>query len=149
MFPKINLDITKEEVQENRSKENQGITYLYDFKKEDFILKNGRLVEAEGKEGVKVWIEKMLLTDEYTFNIYKEYEGDEYGTTIRKLILGKKIPRLLLHSELKRIIEEKTKQNIEIERIEDFKIEQRMATLIIYFTVILIDGESFRQEVSF
>lgn len=149
MFPQINLDIVKKENEENQEKTTQGITYLYDFKKKDFVLKDGKLVVAEGKEGVKVWIEKILLTDEFVFDIYKEGGEVEYGTTIRKLILGKKIPQLLLHSELKRIISEKMKENVEIERIEDFNLKQEMATLIISFTVILKVGESFVQEVSF
>lgn len=149
MFPQINLDIVKKENEENQEKTTQGITYLYNFKKGDFVLKDGKLVVAEGKEGVKVWIEKILLTDEFVFDIYKENGEEEYGTTIRKLILGRKIPQLLLHSELKRIISEKMKEHIEIERIENFNLKQEMATLIISFTVILKDGESFVQEVSF
>lgn len=149
MFPDIDLgEIIEEELQEEEKIE-QGITYLYDFKKGDFILKDGRLVVAEGKEGIKVWIEKLLLTEEFKFEIYKENSENEYGTTIKRLIQGKKIPQLLLQSELKRIIEEKLVEHIEIERIEDFNTKQEMATLIISFTVILKDGESFVQEVSF
>lgn len=148
MFPQTNIDIVRQENEQDKIKDKQGITYLYDFKKGDFILKDGMLIIAEGKEGVKVWIEKILLTEEFVFNIYKE-EGEEYGTTIRKLILGKKIPQLLLRSELKRIISEKMKQNIEVDRIEDFKTSQEMTTLTISFKVILKDGETFVQEVSF
>lgn len=150
MFPQTNLDIIKEENEKNKPREKQGITYLYDFKKGDFVIRDGKLVVAEGKERIKVWIEKILLTEEFVFKIYEEDANEEYGTTIRKLILGRKIPRLLLHSELKRIIEEKMDHHVEIERIEDFRIDQEMATLTIYFTVILISGESFSfgQEVA-
>lgn len=149
MFPQINLDIVKQEKEQEKIKDKQGITYLYDFKKGDFILRNGKLIKAEGKEGIKVWIEKILLTDEFKFKIYETEESEEYGTTIRKLIMGRKIPQLLLHSELKRVISEKLKQHIEIERIEDFNTKQEMATLTISFTVILKNGETFNQEVNF
>lgn len=151
MFPEVNLDIIRQQYKEqNKSRDKQGITYLYDFKKGDFILKDGKLVVAEGEKSVQIWIEKILLTEEFVFNIYQEDRNEEYGTTIRKLVLGRKIPKLLLHSELKRIISEKMKQHVEIERIEDFRIEQKMATLTIYFTVILISGENFgfEQEVA-
>lgn len=148
MFPKLDLDIAKEEIEEDIERVNQGITYLYDFKKGDFILRDGKLIKAEGKEGARVWIEKILLTDEFKFKIYETEDSEEYGTTIRKLILGRKIPQLLLHSELKRIISEKMKENVEIERIEDFELSQQIATLTISFTVILVDGTSFRQEVN-
>lgn len=148
MFPELNLDIVEEIKNESENDIKQGVTYLYDFKEGDFILKNGKPVEADGVEGVKVWIEKILLTEEFVYSIYSE-EGEEYGTTIRKLILGKKIPELLLYSELKRIISGKVKQHIEIDRIEGFEIKQELVTLFIIFTVILKNGVSFRQEVSF
>lgn len=150
MFPTLDLSLVKKEMDDNKPKENQGITYLYDFKKGDFVLRNGKPVIAEGKDRIRVWIEKILLTEEFVYEIYKKIDSNnEYGTPIRKMVLGKKVPRLLLHSELKRIITEKMKRNIEIERIEDFHIEQEIASLIIYFTVILVNGDSFRQEVSF
>ena len=44
MFPQLDLDIVKRENEENQERDNQGITYLYDFKKGDFVLKNGNLV---------------------------------------------------------------------------------------------------------
>lgn len=149
MFPELNLDNVVEEDERNQIKKEQGFTYLYDFKKGDFVIKNGRLIEIKGKEGVKVWIEKVLLTEEFVYKIYEENREEEYGTTIRKMLLGRKIPQLLLHSELKRIISEKLKQNVEIERIEDFEFKQECEIFTICFKVILKNEESFIQEVSF
>lgn len=149
MFPELNLDNVVEEDERNQIKKEQGFTYLYDFKKGDFVIKNGRLIEIKGKEGVKVWIEKVLLTEEFVYKIYGENREEEYGTTIRKMLLGRKIPQLLLHSELKRIISEKLKQNVEIERIENFEFKQEYVTFTISFKVILKNAESFVQEVKF
>lgn len=149
MFPTIDLDNVIEELKVEE-KQNQGKTFLYDFKKGDFVIKDGRLVEVEGREAIKVWIEKILRTEKFKFEIYKEDEGiDEYGISIKDLILGKKVPQFFLQSELRREIEEALKKHSEIDRIEDFRTEQELVTLKIYFTVILKNGETFNREVSF
>ncbi|WP_353096246.1 DUF2634 domain-containing protein [Tissierella praeacuta] len=149
IFPELNLDNVVKELK-NEEKKNQGKTFLFDFKKGDFVLKDGRLVEVEGKEAIKVWIEKILRTEKFKFEIYKEDENfNEYGTTIKKLIQGRKVPQFFLQSELRREIEEALKRHSEIDRIEDFRTDQEMTTLKIYFTVILKNGETFNQEVNF
>lgn len=149
MLPRLNLDSAIEEINVEEKK-NQGKTFLYDFKKGDFVIKDGRLVEVEGKEAIKVWIEKILRTEKFKFEIYKEDEGiDEYGISIKDLILGKKVPQFFLQSELRREIEQALKKHSEIDRIEDFRVEHELATLKIYFTVILKNEETFNQEVSF
>ncbi len=149
MFPTLDLDNVIEELQVEEKK-NQGKTFLYDFEKGDFVIRDGRLVEVEGKEAIKVWIEKILRTEKFKFEIYKEDEEiDEYGTTIKRLIQGRKVPQFFLQSELRREIEEALKKHSEIDRIEDFRTDQDLATLKIYFTVILKNGETFNQEVSF
>lgn len=149
MFPTLDLDNVIEELQVEEKK-NQGKTFLYDFDKGDFVIRDGRLVEVEGKEAIKVWIEKILRTEKFKFEIYKENgEIDEYGVSIKDLILGKKVPQFFLQSELKREIEQALKKHSEIDRIEDFRTEHELATLKIYFTVILKNGETFNQEVKF
>lgn len=144
MFPKLDLDLAREEIREDAEEESQGISYLYDFKKKDFVIRAGSLIEIEGAQGVRVWIEKILRTERFKFDIY-----EDYGISIENLLKGKKIPVLLLQSELKRQLVEAMSKNNEIEEIQDFKVEQEMATLYISFTVILKSGESFIQEVSF
>lgn len=145
MFPDLNLDEVVEETLEEEEK--QGITYLYDFEKGDFVLENGKLVEVEGKEAVKVWIEKILKTEEFKFDIYENDSEEEYGATIRKLILGKRLPQLLLKSELKRIVTEKLTQHSEIEDVTDFETEQKGATLTTSFTVVLKDDTELEHKV--
>lgn len=149
MFPTLDLDNVIEKM-EQEERQIQGKTFLYDFEKGDFVVKDGRLVEVSGKEAIKVWIEKILRTEKFKFEIYKKDEEiDEYGTTIKELIQGRKLPQFFLQSELRREIEEALQKHNEIERIEDFRTEQNFATLEIYFTVILKNGETFGQEVSF
>ena len=150
MFPTIDLDNVIEELKVE-GKQNQGKTFLYDFKKGDFVVRDGRLVEVAGKEATKVRLEKLLRTEKFKYKIYKTLDNeDEYGTNIKKLVLGKKLPRFFIESELKREIEENAKKYIhEIDRIEDFRVEHELSTLKIFFTVILKNGETFNQEVNF
>lgn len=143
MFPELNIDNVVQKETVNKAK--QGKTFLYDFEKGDFVIRDGKLVELEGIEAIKVWIEKILRTESFKFKLYKD---SEYGTTIKRLIQGRKVPQFFLQSEVKREIEEALKRNVEIDRVEDFRTEQNLTTLIIYFTVILKNGEAFNQEVS-
>lgn len=142
MFPTLDID-------QIASEENQNVTqpggkaYKYDFKKGDFVLKDGRLVEIEGEEAIKVWIEKILRTEKFKFKIY-----DEYGVSIGALVKGKKIPFFFLQSELKREITEALKKHPEINDIEGFRLEQNSSTLTILFKANLKDGEYAEMEVN-
>lgn len=147
MFP--TLDIDKIISEENQSlRKPGGKTYKYDFKKGDFVIKDGRLVEVEGKEAIKVWIEKILRTEKFKFKVYTENNKDDYGLTIKKLILGKKIPFFFLQSELKREITEALLKHPDIDNIANFKISQNVTTLTISFITLLKDGDYTEMEVS-
>ena len=144
MFPELNINNLVQE--ETLRKTKQGKTFLYDFVKGDFVIKDGKLVEIEGIEAIKVWIEKILRTEKFKFEIYM---SNEYGTTIKQLVQGRKVPQFFLQSEVKREVEEALKKNVEIDRVEDFRTDQNMTTLIICFRVVLNSGDSFDQEVNF
>lgn len=149
MFPELSLDDAVEEEKKPASIE-QGRTFLYDFDKGDFVVKDGRLVEVDNKEAVRVWIEKAFKTDKFKFEVYEEDEGvDEYGTILKKLIQGRKVPQFFLQSEIKREVEELLQKNIEIDRMENFRTDQKGAALYIYFTVILKSNDSLDMEVEF
>jgi len=148
LLPQLNLDNFVQEVEVKENKK-QGKAFLFDFKQGDFLIKDGRLIEVDGVEAIKVWIEKILRTEKFKFKIYEEDGIDEYGITIKRLIQGKKVPQFFLQSELRREIEETLQKHIEIDRIDNFRTAQDQTTLIIYFTVILKSGEIFNQEVSF
>lgn len=148
MFPTLDIDKIISEENQNVIQPG-GKAYKYDFKKGDFVIKDGRLVEVEGKEAIKVWIEKILRTEKFKFKVYTENNTDDYGVTIRKLILGKKIPFFFLQSELKREITEALLKHPDIDNIANFKISQNLTTLTISFITLLKDGDYTEMEVSF
>lgn len=138
MFPEINFNNT--ETIENRE-EKFGITYLFDFEKGEFVIKDGKLVEANELESIKIWIEKKIRTDKFKFKIYKkDYENDEYGVTVKNL-LGKKLPEKLIQSEIKRELEKEIIVNPKINKLKRWNILVDGSKVQINFAVELEDEE--------
>lgn len=117
-----------------------GKTFLYDFKRRDFILKNGKPVEVSGIKGIQVWIEKVLRTQKFRWTIY---ENVDYGTTIEDLIIGYSYPMSFLESELKREITEALLKHPMIDSLTDWDFMREKDKLKVIFTVNLKDGTNF------
>ena len=66
MFPE-----TDELVISETTSENTGGTksFLYDFSKGDFVIRDGKLVPCDSLEAIKVWIEKIIRTEKNRFPI--------------------------------------------------------------------------------
>ena len=59
MFPN-STDITLD----NKTQTSSGTkSYLFDFTTGDFVVRDGKLIECDGIESIKVWIEKILRTE--------------------------------------------------------------------------------------
>lgn len=139
MFPKLNIDkVIKENKEDEKIITPGGISYLYDFKKGDFITNNGKLIEVDGVDAITIWIEKLLMTTINKYEIYKRNDNKRpYGTSIKKLVLGKKLPRFFIESEVKRDIEEALTKHPQIMGIDNFNYDHKDTKLIIRFKVIL------------
>lgn len=146
MFPTENLD----SVLETSTKEaelNIGTNFLYDFDKGDFVVKDGKLVKVEGKDAIKIWIEKQIRTEKFKYEIYKQDDREsEYGIGIKQL-LGKKLPQYYVESEMKRQITESLLEHPSISSIENFRVAMERTTARIYFRVVLDGEEDFIHEV--
>lgn len=134
MFPEINF--IEEETQDGFS--FNGKSFLYDFDKGDFIYKNGAPVVVEGKLAVEVWIEKVIRTEKFRFNVHK---GIEYGVTIEDLI-GGNFPRPFAESEIMREITEALLKNPYILDVSEWTFEYEGSSMIISFAVEM-NEESF------
>lgn len=156
LFPDFNIDDVFSEIEQDNDLEYNGTSFLYDFEKGDFVYKKGNPVLATKKEALKVWIEKALRTQIYNYKIYSNIEDDgylshrEYGSNLFNLILGKKLPNLVIRAEAQRDVEETLAQNPYIKRIENFEFfldehNQKSWKAIIKFDVITIfDDEDSR-----
>lgn len=144
IFPKITeLELPK---QDSNVIKDLGKTFLYDFQKREFILKDGKPIEAVEKKGIEIWIEKVLRTQKNRWEIYDEVD---YGTTIEDLIVGHSYPKSFLESELKREITQEVLKHPRIESLTNWDFIRVNDKLRVIFTVNLYDGDFIKQEVSF
>lgn len=141
IFPQIDTSI-EIGTTENDTIQDAGKELLFDFKKGDFIMKNGAPVMVEGKEALMIWIEKTIRTARYRYLIY----SFDYGCELEDLI-GLSLPRKVLESEMKRVIYEALIIDDRINDIRDFEVKQQDSTVHVKFTVDSIYDE-FQQEVS-
>ena len=81
MFPNSrNIAVSAQNIKQPGTK-----SYLFNFNRGDFAVRDGKLVECDGIDAIKVWIEKILRTEK---NRYKIYDGTDYGCQIEDLIIG-------------------------------------------------------------
>ena len=131
MFPETN-DITfssSVDIHGTRS-------YLFDFDTGDFVVRDGKLIECDGIEAVKVWIEKILRTEKGRFKIYND---TEYGARIEDLIVGNSYSVAFIESELKREIEAALLQNPQIRSVTNMKIIRGINSLTVEMEVTVGD----------
>lgn len=127
-----------------------GKSFLFDFKQGDFIVKDGKIVEIDDTEALKVWIEKILRTEKFRFKVYeKQNRNSEYGINIYDLIIGKTYPKSFIEAEIKREVTDALLRNPLIKSLSNWSIEQDNPMLKIAFKVNLANGETFSQEVNY
>lgn len=121
----------------------RGKSFLFDFNTGQFVLQNGKLVEAKGTDALRIWIEKILRTARDRF---LAYDGTNYGCRNEDLI-GSNFPFDYVREELKRETLEALKQHEEINNISNWQFVRESSIMSISFTVDSIYGTS-QQEVT-
>lgn len=139
--------VTELEINTNEIADPQTIkkTFSFDFSTGDFIVTDGKIVILENLDAIKMWIEKVLRTEKNRFEIYKNIE---YGVTLEDLTVGQNYSQAFIEVELKREISEALLKNKYIKSLSGWFIKKENPVLNISFTVNLIDGLSFTQEVN-
>lgn len=151
MFPQ---DIQKylnneDDIYENNEIPFNGAALLFDFKKNDFVTENGRIVTVTGVRAVECWLEKLIRTKKFHFKVYENDNEDDvvdYAVTIMSL-LGGIYPPGYIEAEIEREIRQAAVKNPYIDDLVSWIFEREGSSLIINFTVIVNDGESFGMEV--
>lgn len=132
MFPN-SIDITLD----NETQTSSGTkSYLFDFENGDFVVRDGKLIECDGIESIKVWIEKILRTEKGRYSIY---DNTEYGCHLEDLIIGNSYTAEFIAAELKREIEDALKQNPQIKSVTNFKITRNKNAITVTLEVVLND----------
>ena len=132
MFPN-STDITLD----NKTQTLNGTkSYLFDFTTGDFIVRDGKLIECNGIESIKVWIEKILRTEKGRYPIY---DNTEYVCHLEYINIGNSYTVEFIEAELKREIEDALKQNPQITSVTNFKITRNKNTITVTLEVVLND----------
>ena len=93
-----------------------------------------------------MWIEKVLLTEKYKWNIYKYNGPNQYGMKYKAMLLSQRFPTLVLYSEFERELTETMKKNKQIIEIRNIDIKLEKHTLKTKFEVVLKDFKTFEWE---
>jgi phage baseplate assembly protein W len=109
-----------------------GKSFLFDFTADDFIIRDGKLVECKGIDANKVWIEKILRTEKGRFRIYND---TDYGCRIEDLLIGNSYHVAFIEAELKREIEDALMQNPNISAVSNFSIKRTASGIIVSMEV--------------
>ena len=132
MFPN-STDITID----NKSDTSSGTkSYIFDFENGDFVVRDGKLIECDGIDAIKVWIEKILRTEKGRYPIY---DNTEYGCHLEDLIIGNSYTAEFIEAELKREIEDALKQNPQITSVTNFYITRNTNAITVTLEVVLND----------
>lgn len=112
--------------------------WAWDFTKNEFKLRNGKMYLVEKNEAVKIWIYKILKTERFK---YLAYDHD-YGHDL-KTFIGYTGSQGYIKSEVKRVVEEAILSTLSdyIEKLYDFKIDILDDLVCIYFKASTIYDE--------
>lgn len=144
ILPKIDFTeiLEKRHKLEEENKNNKfGKTFLIDFQNKKFLKRDGKLLKTDDERSVRMYIEKVLLTQRNKYLIYADY-GMEYVENLR----GRKYPNEFLKAEYIRELNEVLARHPRIREIRDLKIELKRNTLYTYFIVILDNFKTFTWE---
>lgn len=111
-----------------------GKAFLYDYKKNDFVLRNGAPVLLEGKEALKAWIEKCIRTVKFKAAVHKNLD---YGPQIEDLI-GSVFDNDFIQAEIEREVSDALLKNPYILNINDFTFEIEGSKLSATITITTI-----------
>lgn len=111
-------------------------TILFDFEKEEFLIKDGKVVVVEGLEALKIWVIKKLKTEKDRFKIYL---NTEYGVRIQDLLCNG-YDRTFIQSEIQREIRDALLVNEAINDVNNFSFSQEDSELTVSFNIDSIYG---------
>lgn len=148
MLPEIaDLEFENDELLEE-DEPTIGKSFLFDFKKGDFVMKDGKLVVLEGIEALKMWIIKVIRTEKFRFRIYEntEFENDEqYGVMLEDLI-GSNFDREFIEAEIEREVTEALLLHEYIISVDEWQFERNSKKMTVSFAVTTYD-ETLNMEV--
>lgn len=145
MLPKIaDLEFENDELAEE-DVPTIGKSFLFDFKKGDFVMKDGKLVVLAGIEALKMWIIKVIRTEKFRFRIYESENDEQYGVMLEDLI-GSNFDREFIEAEIEREVTEALLLHEYIISVDEWQFERNSKKMTVSFAVTTYD-ETLNMEV--
>lgn len=140
MFPSFDFEQVIKEIDEQQEEKIAGDINLFDYKKGEFLMENGKpkLAKSGSIEAIREYIKKLIFTEKFKFKIYENEEDpdNEYGVTFRELFGHIYTNKTFVESEIKRQLSEKLLRHPNILDLTNFSLYQKQTTFFISFTVI-------------
>jgi phage protein len=117
--------------------------WAWDFKKNEFLLKNGKMYLVYRDEAIKIWLWKLLKTEKYEEIIYSW----NYGTELMDLI-GQGYSYGYIKAEVERYIKEAIELNLSdyIKEVKDIDIDFKHTKLMVQFNINTIYNKGVNFE---
>ena len=132
-FPFIDIEPVSEQTTEAFQDFRE---YEWDYTTNKYVVRNGQINIIEGKEALKIWIYKCIMT------VRGRYDGYtwDFGSDLESLI-NSGLNREIIKSETKRMIREALLINEYILDCYNFVIELKGDTMHVEFTVNTVYGD--------
>ena len=115
-----------------------GKSFLFDFEIGEFVIKDGKPVEVNGYDSLKMWIKKVLKTTANKYDVY--IKKDEYGIEDLKELITSDLPFPFIKAEIERLIKETLLKNTAIQSVQNFVFERYKRLLTVSFDCYTIYG---------
>lgn len=148
MFPSI-FDNSENEMQTTREKvistsSDLGKTPNIDFENKKITVENGTPKLITDIDAIRQWITLFVTTPK---NVYRIYDGTNFGTSIRKLFGRKILNNGYEEAEVEREIREGLPLCPAINRVISFNMEKVGRILKVYVSVELFNGELITETI--
>lgn len=143
MFPEIDYNMEVDAEEEERIAEEEvpvtlGSVPLYDFDKRQYVIKDGKIVEATQDQAIGQWVAFLILTKMGKYPVYRD---TNFGTYIENYIGYRSNNIGFVSSEFKREIEEGCEMHPLIDRIEGFEMTKENGVTVASLSVVKKDGQ--------
>ena len=122
---------------ENKTK--FGKSFLFDFEQGDFILIDGNVQVIEGKQALKIWIQKILRTEKIKYKIY-EIIDNGYGVSLIDY-LNSDLPTGFIYANIQSEINEALGSHPDIINVTGYDFERATRGVKVSFTITTTYGQ--------
>ncbi|MEK3792503.1 DUF2634 domain-containing protein [Paenibacillus sp. FSL R7-0204] len=136
MFP--DDELTLEEIEALSAVSTaMGKVFLFNFNNGQYVLVNGRPVEATYEQAISQWVTFLLSAETDSIAIYKD---TDFGMSIKQYIGNRELDRITAEFEIERQLKEKLLLHPEITDIEELTVSRDGSKAVFAFNIVTNKG---------